>query len=246
MTSATSDPEPPAPRRIGRPPKIDRDSIARAVIDIGFELGFDQVNTKVVAEHLGVSSAGLYYYVRGRDDLLMLASEYSMVNEKSPEDRGEHWADWLREWARHMRSSMGEYELMEHYIFGLFNIERMMEISARNREVLERHGFDREQALMAWGAVCDVAIGAAVMNLRSRALARATRDGDEGEPREARRVARATNVRALREAAARDSVAERDAAFEERVTILLIGCAVRAGLLVDDHVLGIAALDDDE
>jgi len=64
-------------------------------------------------------------------DLLRLASEYAIANETRPEDLGQHWADWLREWARHMRSSMGEYELMEHYICGMFNIERMIEMAAR-------------------------------------------------------------------------------------------------------------------
>src|SRR5215207_10003264 len=98
-----------APRPVGRPARIDRDSIARAVIEIGFE----DASMKRVAEHLGVSVPGLYYYVRGREDLLRLAAEYSLARTPLPVDQGQHWAVWLREWARYSRDAMAEPELME-------------------------------------------------------------------------------------------------------------------------------------
>src|SRR3954454_12890200 len=98
-----------APRPVGRPARIDRDAIARAVL----EIGFDDATMKRVAEHLGVSVPGLYYYVRGRDDLLRVAAEYSLAQTVVPEDRGQHWALWLREWAEYMRAAMAEREVME-------------------------------------------------------------------------------------------------------------------------------------
>ncbi len=231
----------PQPRRVGRPPKIDRDSIARAVI----EIGFDQVTTRLVAEHLGVSAAGLYYYVRGRDDLLLLASEYSIASQARPEDLGQHWADWLREWARYTRSTMDEYRLIEHYICGLINIEFMLKIAASNLDVLARRGFDPETALSVWGSVVNLAIGSAVESVRASAVTRAASDGESGEQRDGRRGAPTVDRQMLRETAALETDAERDAGFEERLTILLIGLAVRYGRPVDDHVLGIAVSADE-
>src|SRR6478736_6140386 len=112
------------PRPVGRPARIDRDAIARAVI----EIGFDDATMKRVAEHLGVSVPGLYYYVRGRDDLLRLAAELSLANVPMPVDEGQHWARWLREWARYTRSSMAEPELMELYRSGGVDTDRMVDV----------------------------------------------------------------------------------------------------------------------
>src|SRR5690606_37828697 len=92
------------PRRVGGPPRIDRAAIARAVT----EIGLDEVTVKRVADHLGVSVPGLYHHVRGRDDLLRLAAEHSLARLRLPEDRGQHWAVWLREWARYARAAFAE------------------------------------------------------------------------------------------------------------------------------------------
>ena len=62
------------PGRIGRPPRIDRTAIAEAVL----ELGLDGISMKAVADHLGVSVAGLYHHVANRHELLVLAAERSL------------------------------------------------------------------------------------------------------------------------------------------------------------------------
>src|SRR5680860_692408 len=129
-----------AARPVGRPARIDRDAIARAVIEIGFEVA----TMKRVAEYLGVSVPGLYYYVRGRDDLLRVAAEYSLARTPLPVDRGQHWADWLREWARYTRSSMSEPELMDLYRSGGVDTDRMVDVIGSTLDVLCRHGFTPE------------------------------------------------------------------------------------------------------
>src|SRR3954452_16282727 len=83
------------PRRVGRPPRIDREAIAKAA----HEVGLGNLTLKAVAERLGVSVAGLYHHIDGRDDLVRLATEYTVMRVKVPEDRGQHWAVWLLEWA---------------------------------------------------------------------------------------------------------------------------------------------------
>ena len=72
------------PNKVGRPARIDRDAIAEAVL----ELGLDGISMKAVADHLGVSVAGLYHHVSNRRELLVLAAERSL----SPRRRRRTWA----------------------------------------------------------------------------------------------------------------------------------------------------------
>ena len=221
------------PRSVGRPPRIDHDAIAQAVIEIGFE----RATMKRVAEHLGVSVPGLYYYVRGRDDLLRLAAEYSLARTPLPVDEGQHWAVWLREWARYTRTSMAEPELMDLYRSGGVDTDRMVDVIGSALDALTRHGFTPEQAMTGWDAVSSLGLGSAVADLRERALT------DAGRPWLARVHAALAqrdpeeqpSLRALVDRGARS---DRDDAFEDRLTTMIVGLAVRFDLAVDDDVLG--------
>jgi len=222
-----------APRPVGRPARIDRDAIARAVI----EIGYDDATMKRVAEHLGVSVPGLYYYVRGRDDLLSLAAAYSLARVPMPVDSGQHWARWLREWARYNRSAMSEPELMDHYRDGGVDSDRMIDVIGETLDVLVRHGFTPEQAMTAWDAIGSLALGSAVADQREQALTEA------GRPWFARIHAALAHrgpdeQPTLRALTATGAVLDRDDAFEERLTTMLIGIAVRFEHEVDDEVLG--------
>jgi AcrR family transcriptional regulator len=223
------------PRRVGRPARIDRDSIARAVI----ELGFDHATMKTVAQHLDVSVPGLYYYVRGRDDLLRVAAEYTMARRTLPVDRGQHWADWLREWARHTRESMAQPELMDHYVSGDLNDDRVAEVVGSVLDVLHRDGFEPEAALAAWGAVSSVALGSAVGDLREREAAAAGRPWiAQVHASLARRDP--TEHQTLRALVERGVPRDADLVFEERLTGMLIGLAAQHDKPIDDTVRGIA------
>lgn len=229
---ANAAPEPGPSRPVGRPARIDRDAIARAVIEIGYE----DATMKRVAEHLGVSVPGLYYYVRGRDDLLRLAASYSLARVPMPVDEGQHWARWLREWARYNRSAMAEPELLDVYLHGGVDADRMVDVIGNTLDVLCREGFTPEQALVAWDAVASVALGSAVADLREQSLTEAGRSWFA-------RVHAVLAQRApdeqptLRALTAMDHPS-RDEAFEERVTTMLIGIATRFDLPIDDDVLG--------
>lgn len=228
---ANAVPDPGTPRPVGRPARIDRDAIARAVV----EIGYDDATMKRVAEHLGVSVPGLYYYVRGRDDLLRLAAAYSLARVPMPVDEGQHWARWLREWARYTRSAMSEPELMDLYRDGGVDTDRMVDVVGNTLDVLCRDGFTPVQAMEAWDAVASVALGSAVADLREEALTEAGRPWlarlhatlAQREPDEQ------PTLRSLLNAAPTD----RDDAFEQRLTSMLVGLAVRFDLPVDDDVL---------
>lgn len=234
MTSvAPDDDAAPRPARpVGRPARIDHDAIARAVI----ELGYEAATMKRVAEVLGVSVPGLYYYVRGRDDLLRVAAEYSLARVPMPVDHGQHWAQWLREWARYTRSSMAAPEVMDVYREGGVDAERMVDVIGSTLDVLCRHGFTPAQALEAWDATSRVAVGSAVGDQREDALAKAGRPW-QAQLAEvlARRDADAHPT--LRALTAHEWDVTRDASFERRITTMLIGLAVSFDLPVDDAVL---------
>jgi AcrR family transcriptional regulator len=233
MTTMTSvAPRDDAPRSVGRPPRIDHDAIAQAVIDIGFE----DATMKRVAEHLGVSVPGLYYYVRNREDLLRLAAEYSLARTPLPVDQGQHWATWIREWARYTRASMSEPELLDLYRSGGVDTDRMLDVIGLALDPLCRDGFTPEQALFAWNATSSLGLGCAINDIRERALTSAGRPWivrihaalaqreDDDQP-------------ALRALANLDST-DVDEGFEERLTTMVIGLAVRFDRPVDDQVLG--------
>ena len=68
-----------ARRRVGRPPQISRQAIAEAAQQVG--LG--NLTLKAVADHLGVSVAGLYHHIRGKEDLLRLAADQALLRRVS-------------------------------------------------------------------------------------------------------------------------------------------------------------------
>lgn len=53
----------------GRSPRISRDQIVTAAL----EVGFDQLTMKAVAAHLGVTHTALYHHIDDRDDLMKAA-----------------------------------------------------------------------------------------------------------------------------------------------------------------------------
>ncbi len=168
------------PNKVGRPARIDRDAIAEAVL----ELGLDGISMKAVADHLGVSVAGLYHHVSNRRELLVLAAERSLSRAPTPEDRGQHWDDWLREWARHVyRSFVDEPEVLSQWMTGALKWESMVDVIDSVIKVLGRAGFDPPDAMAAFNTVGCYAVGAAVHRTpRGRC--------DEGRPVHAGRTAR--------------------------------------------------------
>jgi AcrR family transcriptional regulator len=209
---------------VGRPPRIDREAIADAVL----EIGLGNASMKAVAEHLGVSVPGLYHHVRNRNELLLLAAERSMATMALPEHRGEHWAVWLRQWGRYSRSAMVEEpQVFEQFLAGAVSWERVVEVADHVIGVLTGQGFTALEALAAWDAVGRLALGAAAEALR---FAESSRSG-RPPVAEWHRILDAAPPDQLR--GARAVLASRDwdveAAFEDELTTLLVGIAARRG-----------------
>jgi AcrR family transcriptional regulator len=171
-TEPSSDDARSVTRRLGRPPRLNRDKIAAAA----YELGLENVSPRAVAGHLQVSVTGLYHYIDGRDDLLRLAAEYSAAQLPIPADRGQHWAVWVVEWALHTRDSfVEEPALLQYLIAGDVEMNQTAERVEAVVGFLVRGGFPLRDALLVYRLTCDAAIGAAVELIRERNAAAAGR-----------------------------------------------------------------------
>jgi AcrR family transcriptional regulator len=209
--------------KVGRPAQITRERIADAVA----EIGLDRVTMKAVAERLGVSVPGLYHHVRGKDDLVRIGLERSMAQVALPEDHGQAWDEWLRDWARYTRQAMiAQPEVLGQFVNGTLDRDRMAIAIDRVMQVLAREGFTPKEALDAFRTISNCAVGSVVEELREQ---KAT---DEGRPQWAE-IHRALAQHDLDElpglrALAR-AVPERDADanFDEEITIVLAGIAAR-------------------
>jgi len=154
--------------RIGRPPRIDRAAIARAVID----LGFDEATMKSTAEKLGVSVPGLYHYVSGRDELVRLAAEYQLASHVLPTYHGQDWEAWLREWATYTYKAMSDQpEVLDLYVSDSIDDSRVLDTIAYCLARLVDLGYTLDLGFRAWQAVSTVAMGSAVASIHNRAEA---------------------------------------------------------------------------
>jgi AcrR family transcriptional regulator len=209
--------------KVGRPARIDRDAIAEAVL----ELGLGGISMKAVADHLGVSVAGLYHHVSNRRELLVLAAERSLSQARTPEDRGQHWDEWLREWARHVyRSFVDEPEVLSQWMTGALKWESMVDVIDSVIRVLGRAGFDPPEAVAAFDTVARYAVGAAMHEIRQSGAVKEGRSTlAELHATLALRPGELPGVRALLETPPIATGHE----FDDRLTTVLVGIAVRRG-----------------
>jgi AcrR family transcriptional regulator len=182
---------------------------------------------KAVAAHLGTSVPGLYHHVRNRKELLLLAAERSLSRVRLPEDRGQHWSVWLREWARYSRRALvDDPEIFRQFLSGAVSWDQMIEVADSVIQVLNRQGFSPAEAMSAWEAVGRCAIGSVVQELRARAATEA------GRPPLAELLKllddRPSETYPSIRAALRSTVGH-DARFEDDLSTVLAGIAVRRG-----------------
>lgn len=213
------------PRR-GRPPRVDQSAIVAAVREIGSE----NVTMRRVAEHLGISLPGLYHHVKNQDGLLRLAAESALDMSPPPRYAGEHWATWMRSYASYIRTVLAsEPALVEKFVTGGVRDEMEMQCNGDAVEALAEHGLAPDDAMAVWSAVGALAIGSVTEAHREHLHA------DNGQPWLARiftLLARrpASDYPTLRAVAQSGYDPFGDDTFQERMTMLLTGIAVRYGL----------------
>lgn len=157
---------------MGRPARIDRAAIAAAAS----EIGLDDLTLRAVADRLGVSITGLYHHIEDKDDLMRLAAEHVATRSTVPEDRGQHWAVWLFEWAVHSRDGfLAEPGLIGQYLEGAISAEVVADKFDTALGVLVRQGFTVREAQAAFELVSSLVVGSALRTIQERRAAEAGR-----------------------------------------------------------------------
>ncbi|MDA2893879.1 TetR/AcrR family transcriptional regulator C-terminal domain-containing protein [Mycolicibacterium sp. BiH015] len=209
------------PPRRGRPPRVDREAIARAVLDLGAE----NVTMRRVAEHLGISLPGLYHHVSNQDELLRIAAHGALTHSPPPLYSGEHWATWLRSYASYVRTVLAaEPALLEKFVSGAVTDDGEMDYIGAALDALAAAGLAPDDAIAVWAAVSALAVGSVSEAHREYLQA------ETGRPWPVRMAAllagRApSQYPALRAIAKSGFDPFGDDAFQQRMTLMLSGIA---------------------
>jgi AcrR family transcriptional regulator len=225
----------PTRRRVGRPAQISRQAIAEAAQQVG--LG--NLTLKAVADHLGVSVAGLYHHIRGKEDLLRLAAEHTAATSEVPLDHGQHWAEWLAEWAVYNYDAfVSEPLLVDQFLAGAINTESIAGTTDAILGALVRQGFTMAEAHAAYQLTSSCALGSALKAIR-QARARAAGRSEVAELYHVLDEHEPGDLPYLRQYLAL-MLTERPEGFTSALTTALSGIAVSRGEAPD----GIAPLVD--
>lgn len=156
-----------ATRSVGRPRRLTLDQ----VLDAALELGLDDLTMAAVANRLGVGVAVLYSYVKNREDLLGLAAIRAAQRHDFPEDRGQHWAEYIADYARAL------YELLTTHSQSIINFmegglgpEAQLDSSEAWAAAMTKRGFTPEEALELLGIVGQLVLGCAASAIHARSL----------------------------------------------------------------------------
>lgn len=93
-----------------RRPRLDRQQIVAAALELLDEVGLDRLTTRALAERLGVKQPAMYWHFKGREELLAAMAEEMLVGALPAQPEvGSAPAVWLAERARAFR-----YALLAH------------------------------------------------------------------------------------------------------------------------------------
>jgi hypothetical protein len=166
--------------------------------------------------------------VGNKDDLVRAAAEHAIAHRSPPDDRGQHWARWLAEWAVAIeRSFAADPGLLVHYLDGRIGADAVADYEERGLDVLVRQGFSVGDAVRALRLVTTMAVGWAVQEIRDR---RAPGSGSTGAAglRHVLEAREADDLPHLRRLVAEGGPPPLPT-FAEQVAGVLVGLAVRRG-----------------
>lgn len=146
-----------------RPPEVDRTvAIYRTAARIFHEKGYHATSINEIAEAVHLTKAGLYYYIKGKQDLLFAIMSFAMdrleeqvvARAREEEDPEARLRSVIRNHARLITEDSSALTILVNELEGL-TPEHRGEIVARQRAYIE---FIRDTllALRKLGRLCDV------------------------------------------------------------------------------------------
>jgi AcrR family transcriptional regulator len=139
------------------------------VIETAALMPSGQLTMTRLAETLGVSVGTLYQYVADRDELIRLVVGERMRALPLPEDTGQHWSRYLREYVAILSTLLpaDPGEMVQ-----VLGIESALEPELRLTEAfyaaLVARGFALEEAVDIHAQLSVIAVGTATGNIRER------------------------------------------------------------------------------
>ncbi|MBK3572810.1 TetR/AcrR family transcriptional regulator C-terminal domain-containing protein [Streptomyces sp. MBT65] len=154
----------PMPPTAGMPrDALHQEQIIQATIALLDESGIESLTMRRLGSRLGSSAAALYYHVRSRQDLLLLAADTVWGQTPLPAPDGAEWRPVLLAMADNLRSML----LRHPWLLAAMTIQPL-DGPARDRHdehllaVCEASGLTRRDAEQAAQSVVTFAIGAAL------------------------------------------------------------------------------------
>lgn len=145
--------------KVGRPRALTLKQITGAAL----RLGLESFTMKGVATELGVTAATLYKYVQDRDHLFRLAVEEAVGVTNLPRDRGQHWSDYLAEFAAAICVKLASDKLMlDRLVLWGIGLETELRLSEVFIEAMIARGFSSEEAVRILELLGIAAFGSAV------------------------------------------------------------------------------------
>ena len=158
-----------ARRSVGRPRRLTQAQI----LDAAIASGLCELTMTGVAERLGVQVAVLYNYVGGREELVRLAAQRASGAVLFPEDRGQDWRAFAREYAEAtFRLLDGDAQLIPILLNGDLTPSVKTDSAEQWLAVMTKHGFDAKTALELLRGLDVIAMGAALLATHARAISR--------------------------------------------------------------------------
>jgi AcrR family transcriptional regulator len=161
-------PLPPASgsARVGRPARIDAQSIIKAAL----EIGLDRVTLKQVADRLDVAISTLYRHVRNRDELVRLAAFRHMSMRRLPDNAPRHWTDVAIDHAESLFESLtAEPQLISELMRGQLGPAVEADFLESFLSRICPHGFTPAQGLHLYRALAMLTLGGVIATLATRA-----------------------------------------------------------------------------
>jgi AcrR family transcriptional regulator len=84
-------------------PLIDKQVAVKTALKIIDTEGLDAISMRALAERLGVASPSLYYHFQNKDELLQAVCSLIFVGIPVPDERTEHWPDFISRTALNTR-----------------------------------------------------------------------------------------------------------------------------------------------
>lgn len=159
MTTARAPAPAPSPRS-----KLTREGVAAAALELLDRDGFDALSMRRLADELGVGTMTLYGYFANKSELLDAVMDAALTDGPPPESDGE-WREQIRGMLLRARESLVRHPgLVQIRVRQPVLRPEALRFAERGLEILERAGFETQEAAYAFRLVFTYSFGFAAFS----------------------------------------------------------------------------------